>query len=239
MRVISCKNYEQMSKIAAGFIKTLVQAKPEAVLGLATGSTPEGLYKELVSAYQNGELDFSQVHTVNLDEYEGLGPQHEQSYRYFMNDKLFKHINVKEENTYVPDGLAKNIEAMLADYEALIDSFGGVDLQLLGLGHDGHIGFNEPCDHFEQKTHRVKLNSITLEANKRFFANIDEVPKYAYTQGIGSIMKAKQIVMIVSGADKKEILHKVLYGPVCPEVPASILQFHKNVIVIADEKALA
>lgn len=209
------------------------------MLGLATGSTPIGAYKNLVEKYEQGDLDFSQVTTVNLDEYKGLPRENDQSYYYFMHDNLFDHVNVKPENTHLPDGTKEDANEECARYEELIRSLGGQDLQLLGLGHNGHIGFNEPDTVFEKTTHCVDLQESTIEANKRFFASADDVPKQAYTMGIGTIMQAKKILVVVSGEDKADTVAKAFFGPVTPEVPASILQFHKDVILVADEAALS
>ena len=228
-----------MSKKAANIIASQVVLKPDCVLGLATGSTPIGAYKNLVEKYEQGDLDFSQVTTVNLDEYKGLPRENDQSYYYFMHDNLFDHANVKPENTHLPDGTKEDANEECARYEELIRSLGGQDLQLLGLGHNGHIGFNEPDTVFEKTTHCVDLQESTIEANKRFFASADDVPKQAYTMGIGTIMQAKKILVVVSGEDKADTVAKAFFGPVTPEVPASILQFHKDVILVADEAALS
>ena len=236
-RVIVVKNPEEMGVIAADQFEAEIQRKPACVIGLATGSTPLPLYRELIRREKAGKIDFSRVRSANLDEYKGLAPNHEQSYRKFMQDNLFDHISIKPENTIVPDGLATDVQAMCEAYEAKIEEWGGVDLQLLGIGHDGHIGFNEPEDHFPTMTHEVKLTDMTIDANKRFFESIDDVPKSAFTMGIGTIMAAKKIVMVVTGADKKDILHKTFWGPVTPEIPASILQFHPDVTLICDEAA--
>ena len=231
------KTYEEMSALAASMIGAQVILKPDCVLGLATGSSPIGTYKKLVESCEKGILDFSGVRTVNLDEYCGLSGDNPNSYRYFMNDNLFDHVNIDKENTHVPNGFAEDLEAEAARYEAFIESLGGVDLQLLGIGHNGHIGFNEPCDHFPKMTHEVELTAMTREANKRFFASLDEVPTAAFTMGIGTVMAARKVMLIATGADKKEILHKSFFGPVTPEVPASILQFHPDVTVICDAAA--
>ena len=196
-------------------------------------------YKNLVEKYEQGDLDFSQVTTVNLDEYKGLPRENDQSYYYFMHDNLFDHVNVKPENTHLPDGTKEDSDEECARYEELIRTLGGQDLQLLGLGHNGHIGFNEPDAIFEKATHCVDLQESTIEANKRFFASADDVPKQAYTMGIGTIMQAKKILVVVSGEDKADTVAKAFFGPVTPEVPASILQFHKDVILVADEAALS
>lgn len=239
MRILKVKNYDEMSKKAAAVIAAQIVAKPDSVLGLATGSTPIGTYQYLVKKYQERELDFSGIKTANLDEYKGLTKENDQSYYYFMNTNLFQHVNVDMNNTNIPNGMAEDADAECSRYEEVIKELGGVDLQLLGLGHDGHIGFNEPEDHFAKQTHCVDLTEMTIEANKRFFASADDVPKQAFTMGIGTIMRAKKVLMIVSGKDKAPILKEALYGPVTPQVPASILQFHPDAIVIADEDALS
>lgn len=239
MQIYRAKDYEDMSRKAANIIASQVVLKPDCVLGLATGSTPIRAYKNLVEKYEQGDLDFSQVTTVNLDEYKGLPRENDQSYYYFMHDNLFDHVNVKPENTHLPDGTKEDANEECARYEELIRSLGGQDLQLLGLGHNGHIGFNEPDAVFEKTTHCVDLQESTIEANKRFFASADDVPKQAYTMGIGTIMQAKKILVVVSGEDKADTVAKAFFGPVTPEVPASILQFHKDVILVADEAALS
>ena len=237
MRVLKTADYNEMSRKAANIIAAQVITKPDCVLGLATGSSPIGTYKELIRMYENGDLDFSQVKSVNLDEYKGLPRENDQSYYYFMHKHLFDRVNIKLENTNVPDGTQEDAAKECARYEALIESMGGVDIQLLGLGHNGHIGFNEPAEQFDKVTHCVDLQPSTIEANKRFFASADDVPKQAYTMGIGTIMNAKKIVVVVSGEDKAEIVKKAFFGPVTPNVPASILQFHPDVTVVCDAAA--
>ncbi len=239
MRIIRTKDYDDMSRKAANIIGALVVTKPDCVLGLATGSTPVGAYRHLVNAYREGDLDFSQVKSVNLDEYKGLPRENEQSYYYFMHDHLFKHVNIDPKNTHLPDGTEPDSDKACADYNRVIASMGGVDLQLLGLGHDGHIGFNEPNDEFDKETHCVDLTQMTIEANQRFFNSIDEVPRQAYTMGIATIMRAKCVLMVVSGKDKAQILKDAFFGPITPKVPASVLQLHPNFILVADEDALA
>ena len=239
MRLIRAKDYNDASRKMANLLSAQVVLKPDCVLGLATGSSPVGTYKELIRRCANGDLDFSQVRTVNLDEYVGLSPEHDQSYAYFMHHNLFDHINIAPENVHLPDGLDPDAERQGKLYDDLIHSLGGVDMQLLGIGHDGHIGFNEPCDTFVGKTHEVELEEITREANKRFFNSIDEVPTAAYTMGIGTVMSARKILLVATGKDKAEIVKKSFFGPVTPMVPASILQFHPDVTVIADEAALS
>ncbi|MCI8832532.1 MAG: glucosamine-6-phosphate deaminase [Lachnospiraceae bacterium] len=239
MKIYKVKDYEEMSRKAAAVIASQIISKPDSVLGLATGSTPIGTYKHLVAAYKAGDLDFSQIKSANLDEYRGLTKDNDQSYYYFMNNHLFQHVNIDPANTNIPDGTNNDPDAECARYEEVIKSLGGVDLQLLGLGHDGHMGFNEPCDHFDKITHCVDLTEMTIEANKRFFASADDVPRQAYTMGCGTIMRAKKILILVSGADKADILYQVVNGPVTPQVPASLLQFHPDVILIADEAAMS
>lgn len=236
-RILVAENAAEAGKLAADVFEAEIQRKPACVIGLATGSTPLPLYAELINREKQGKIDFTKVRSANLDEYKGLAPDHEQSYRKFMQDNLFNHISIKPENTIVPLGQAEDIKKMCEEYEEKIENWGGVDLQLLGIGHDGHIGFNEPCDHFPAMTHEVELTEMTIDANKRFFESIDDVPKAAITMGIGTIMAAKKIVMIVTGADKKEILKKTFWGPVDPQVPASILQFHPDVVLICDKDA--
>lgn len=239
MRVYCAKDYNHASRVAANIISAQVIMKPDCVLVLATGSTPIGTYEELIRRYEQGDLDFSKVHSINLDEYRGLSPENDQSYRYFMNTHLFDKINIDKKNTYVPDGLEPDKEKACRDYEEIIRVHGGVDLQVLGLGHNGHIGFNEPGSVFEKETHCVTLSETTREANARFFSSMDEVPTEAYTMGIGSIMQAKKIIVIVTGEGKREIVKKAFQGPITPDVQASVLQLHNDVILVGDEAALA
>lgn len=236
-RIIVAKDPAQVGKLAADVFEDVLSRKPAGVIGLATGSTPLPLYRELIQREKDGKIDFSKVRSANLDEYKGLAPDHPQSYRRFMQENLLDHISIKPENTIVPLGQAEDVQAMCAAYEAQIEAWGGVDLQLLGIGHDGHIGFNEPDTYFPDMTHEVKLTEMTIEANKRFFESADDVPRAAFTMGIGTIMAARKIVMVVTGADKREILHKTFWGPVDPQVPASILQFHPDVTLICDQAA--
>ena len=237
VNLIKAADPKEVGKLAADLFEALIRTKPACVIGLATGSTPLPLYQELIAREKAGKIDFTRVRSANLDEYKGLAPDHPQSYRRFMQENLFDHISIKPENTIVPDGLAEDVRAMCEAYERKIEAWGGVDLQLLGIGHDGHIGFNEPADHFPGMTHEVELTAMTRDANKRFFASLDEVPTAAFTMGIGTVMAAKKIVMVVTGADKHDILMKSFFGPVTPEVPASILQFHPDVTVICDAAA--
>lgn len=239
MKVYRAKDYNDMSRKAANIISALVITKPDCVLGLATGSSPIGTYKKLIEGYENGDLDFSEVKSVNLDEYKGLTKENDQSYYYFMYHNLFKHININLANTNVPDGTEPDSEKECFRYNKVIDDMGGVDLQFLGLGHNGHIGFNEPEDSFPKLTHCVDLQESTIEANKRFFADINDVPRQAYTMGIQTIMKAKKILMVVSGEDKAQVLYDAVNGPITPHVPASILQLHNDTIIVADEAALS
>lgn len=239
MRIYKTKDYEDMSRKAANIISAQVIMKPDCVLGLATGSTPIGLYKQLVEWFEKGDLDFSKVQTVNLDEYKGLNRENDQSYYYFMHDNLFDHINIPEENTHLPNGMEMDSEKECARYTKLIQSMGGVDLQLLGIGHNGHIGFNEPSESFDKEVHCVNLTQSTIEANKRFFASADDVPKQAYTMGIKTIMQAKKILIVANGEGKADIVRDAFFGPITPQVPASVLQLHNDVTLVADEAALS
>ena len=239
MIIYRAKDYKDMSRKAANIISAQVIMKPNCTLGLATGSTPLGIYDQLTEWYKKGDLDFSAVHSVNLDEYRGLPKENDQSYYYFMHKNLFDRVNIRSENTNVPNGMEPDAEKECRRYEKLIADLGGIDLQLLGLGHNGHIGFNEPADHFPKETHCVDLQERTIEANKRFFASIDDVPRQAYTMGIGTIMNARKILIIVSGEDKSEIVRDAFFGPITPQVPASILQLHPDVSLVADEAALS
>lgn len=239
MKIYKAKDYKDMSRKAADIISAQVIMKPNCVLGLATGSTPIGTYAQLVEWYNKGDLDFSEVTTVNLDEYKGLPRTNDQSYYYFMHQHLFDRVNIDPERTNVPNGMEPDAEKECGRYEELIRSLGGVDLQLLGLGHNGHIGFNEPGEAFEKETHCVDLTESTIEANKRFFASADDVPKQAYTMGIKTIMQAKKILIVVNGENKADIVERAFFGPVTPEVPASILQLHNDVTLVGDEAALA
>ena len=237
MRMIQTKDYEAMSAAAARLIAAQITLKPNCVLGLATGSSPVGIYRNLIAWNKAGALDFSQVRSVNLDEYAGLTPDHEQSYAHFMRYNLFDHVNIDLNHTHVPSGIHGDGEC--ERYDQLIASLGGIDLQLLGLGVNGHIGFNEPDDHFSLGTHKVTLTDSTRQANKRFFASIDEVPTHAYTMGVRDILQARRVVMVASGANKARAVKEAFFGPVTPQVPASILQYHPDFILVADAEALS
>lgn len=239
MKIYVTEDYQTMSRKAANILSAQVILNPTSVLGLATGSTPVGMYKQLIDWYKKGDLDFSQVRTVNLDEYVGLAPDHDQSYRYFMQTNFFDHINISPENTNLPNGQAADLAAECQRYNEVIRSQGGIDVQLLGMGHNGHIGFNEPGDAFELETHVVDLTERTIEANARFFASPNEVPRQALTMGIKTIMQARQILVVVSGEDKADAVKAALTGPVTPKVPASILQMHPNVVLVADKAAMS
>lgn len=239
MRIYCEKDYDAMSRRAAAVIAAQVVSKPDCVLGLATGSSPVGTYKQLIQWCGQGDLSFHEVRSVNLDEYYGLAPEHDQSYRYFMQANLFNHVDIVPGNTNVPSGLAADPAAECARYERVVADLGYADLQLLGMGRNGHIGFNEPCDHFPLATHLVDLTESTIEANARFFASAGDVPRQALTMGIGTIMKARKILVVVSGADKAEAVYNAFRGPVTPEVPASILQLHPDVTLVGDESALS
>ncbi len=231
-------NYTKASRKAANIISAQIVMKPNSVLGLATGSSPIGTYEFLVDWYKKGDLDFSEISTVNLDEYQGLDGENDQSYRYFMNQHLFNHVNINKDNTYVPNGNGDEAQEC-ARYDATIESLGGVDLQLLGMGHNGHIGFNEPGDVFAKGTHCVALAQTTIEANARLFSDISEVPTHAFTMGIKTIMSAKKILVIISGKEKAEMVKQAFLGPITPMVPASILQLHNDVTIIGDADALS
>lgn len=238
MRIYEEKNYKDVSKRAADIIVAQITLNPKSVLGLATGSTPVGMYQQLIKKYEKGNLDFSKVTTVNLDEYKGLAPKNEQSYRYFMNQNLFDFVNIDKDHTFVPDGIEKNSEKACKEYNKVLEKVGSPDIQVLGIGANGHIGFNEPGDAFIKDTHCVDLSKSTIEANSRFFEKKEEVPKQAYTMGIKNIMSAKRILLLATGEAKADALYKALCGSITPQVPASILQLHPDVIVVADKEAL-
>ncbi|GIP45552.1 glucosamine-6-phosphate deaminase [Paenibacillus sp. J45TS6] len=237
MNIRTFDQEKELNTTGAELIASLLQSKPKAVLGLATGSSPVGIYNELIDMYNRGLVSFASASSFNLDEYVGLPVNHPESYRSFMNEKLFNHVDIKLENTHVPDGNAPDLDAECAHYEQLLNDHGPVDLQLLGIGHNGHIGFNEPGVSLTGSTHVVDLKEETLKANARFFPSIDDVPKQAITMGVASILKAKQIVLIARGEDKAEIIRTALTGPITTECPASLLQCHPNVTVLLDRGA--
>lgn len=237
MKIYRADNYGDLSKKAGEILGAVIALYPDSVLGLATGSTPVGAYEILVQKYREGLLDFSEIKTMNLDEYQGLGREDEQSYAYFMEKHLFSKVNIRRENTYIPDGTNLDEKAACEAYEAVLKRLGAPRIQLLGLGHDGHIAFNEPGKSFPEGVHCAELNARTIQANKRFFEKEEDVPRRSYTMGIGNIMRAKSILMLVSGAEKADIFREMLYGPVTPRVPASVLRFHPDVTIIADAAA--
>lgn len=237
MRIVLAEDYRDMSRKAANIISAQIILKPGSILGLATGSTPVGIYRQLAEWYRKGDLDFSEAATVNLDEYYGLGSADEQSYHYFMEKNFFSQVNLRPERHFLLDGKNEDSDAECARYEALIASLGGIDLQLLGLGHNGHIGFNEPAETFAGGVHLVNLAERTIEANRRFFPSAEAVPAQAYTMGIQTILHAEKILLAVSGEDKAEVLRQVIKGPVSPRVPGSVLQLHPDVVVVADKAA--
>ena len=237
MRIIVAKDYETMSKQAAIVLAGQIIYKPNSVLGLATGSTPVGTYRELVHMYNQGLLDFRQVVTFNLDEYYGVGPEDEFSYHRFMQDNLFSHINAVPENLHIPNGLARDVEAECKNYEAMIAEAGGIDLQVLGIGRNGHIGFNEPGSEFNGVTRLVDLDEDTIAANSRFFLSPDQVPRQALSMGIKSIMRARRILLLANGAGKAQAIRDMIYGSITPAMPASVLQLHPDVTVIVDAEA--
>lgn len=239
MRLIRAKDYQDASRKVANIISAQVILKPDCVLGLATGSSPVGAYQQLIQWCDKGDVDFSQTKTVNLDEYVGLAADHDQSYSYFMHHNLFDHINIDPANTHLPNGLELDDTKECPRYDAVIRDLGGVDLQLLGIGANGHIGFNEPAEEFVTGTHRVDLTQSTIAANSRFFEDESMVPRQAYTMGMLDIMQAKRIVMIATGANKAQAVYDAFCGPVAPQMPASILQLHPDFVLVADEEALA
>ena len=239
MKICRAKDYNDMSRKAANLISAQIIMKPNCVLGLATGSTPVGTYRQLVEWYEKGDLDFSEVMTANLDEYKGLTRENPQSYYYFMNENLFGKVNINKTRTFLPDGTEPDSKTACENYNEILRAVGDVDLQLLGLGHNGHIGFNEPGESFSTETHCIDLSEQTIKANARFFETLEEVPRQAYTMGVKTIMSARRILIIVSGEDKAEIVKRAFFGPITPQVPASILQLHRNVTLVADEAALS
>ena len=237
MELIVCKTYEEVSQVSAKVVAEVMKAKPNAVLGLATGSTPEGMYAELVKMNKAGEIDFSDITTVNLDEYYPISPENDQSYRYFMNKNLFDHVNIDKSRTNVPDGAAPDGEAEAKRYEAFVRSLGGADIQVLGIGRNGHIAFNEPDEELVPETHVTGLTEDTIDANARFFASAADVPTKALTMGMGTILSAKKIIIIATGAGKHAALSQLLKGTVTTKCPASFLNLHNNVVVVCDEAA--
>lgn len=235
MKLIQVRTEEELGRYAADIFSKEIEMNQSLVMGLATGSTPLPLYRELIRRYEEGTLDFSNVRSVNLDEYVGLPRTHDQSYRFFMEENLFRHINIDPDNTHLPNGVAEDPETECERYDTLIDQIGGIDLQLLGIGLNGHIGFNEPADSFSSHTQMVRLTESTIQANARFFADPADVPKYAFTLDIRHIMLAKKIVL-VAGSNKKDILDRAMHGDITPQVPASALQMHRDITVIFAEE---
>ena len=239
MKIVRARDYDDMSRKVANLIAAQVILKPTTILGLATGTTPIGTYQQLIKAYENGDLDFSQVRTYNLDEYRGLTHDDPQSYHFFMNDQLFNHINIDPANVHVPDGSNPDADAACSEYDRMVEEAGYCDLQLLGIGRNGHIGFNEPDEVFSKGTHCVDLTQSTIEANARLFEREEDVPRQAYTMGTQTIMNARMVVVAANGEKKAQAVHDMCFGPITPQCPASILQLHPNVVVVADEEALA
>ena len=237
IKVIVCENYEDMSARAAAIFAQQVKEKPNSVLGFATGSTPVGMYRELIRMHKEEGLDFSAVTSFNLDEYYPISPENDQSYRYFMEKNLFEHINIAKESTHVPNGSAEDAEAECAAYDRRIEEMGGIDLQVLGIGVNGHIAFNEPDEALISGTHVTSLTESTIEANSRFFASKDEVPRHALTMGIGSIMHARKIVLLATGANKRDAIAKVLSGKISTDCPASVLNLHADTVIFCDSAA--
>ena len=235
MKIIICKNYDEISKVASNLICDEINKKPDITLGLATGSSPIGTYKELINLYNEGKVDFTKVKTFNLDEYYNLSKSNKQSYDYFMKENFFNHININLNNTHIPNGLANDIETECKEYDLSILNNGGIDLQILGIGSNAHIAFNEPSNTFKVGTSLVNLTQSTIQANSRFFEKIEDVPTQAISMGIGSIFKAKKIILIASGKSKAEAIYKTLNEDINPQVPSSILQLHNDVTLILDE----
>lgn len=238
MNVVKCDNYDEMSLCAANEIADVVRKKPNAVLGLATGSTPVGMYDILSQMYSDGKLDFSQITSINLDEYYPISPDNRQSYRYFMNQNLFSRVNIDLSRTHVPSGIAEDIETECREYDKLIDTLGGIDIQVLGIGRNGHIGFNEPGEELYVGTHVTQLTQSTIDANSRFFSEDEIIPDRALTMGIGSIFKARKIIILASGESKREAVSYLLSEKISTECPASLLNLHENVTLICDNDAL-
>ncbi len=237
MRIIICDNYEEMSKKAAILVASQVNMKPDCVLGLATGSTPEGMYQKLIEMYNNNEVDFSSVVSFNLDEYYPITKSNVKSYDYFMRKKLFSHINIPAENINIPNGDADDAEAECDEYERLIDMRGGIDLQILGIGQNGHIGFNEPDIILHSRTHKTELTESTINANSRFFDSPDDVPKSALTMGIATILKSKKILLLASGKNKHDAINKLVSGTITTACPATMLNIHNDLVIICDKEA--
>ena len=237
MKIHIVNNYDEMSKLSAKLVADQIIKNPKSVLGLATGSTPEGMYREIVKMYEEGKLSFKEITTFNLDEYYGLDPKHFQSYRYFMESHLLSKVDINQDNVYIPNGMCTSIEDTCKEYDEFIEKSGGIDLQILGIGINGHIGFNEPGDEFVANTHLVDLTDATLDANSRFFESQEDVPSQAITMGMESIMQAKSIILMASGKSKADAIHMAIEGPITPQVPASILQLHSDVIIVIDREA--
>lgn len=238
IKVMICEDYDTVSQKAAAILAGVISLRPDCALGLATGSSPVGMYRELVKKYESGELDFSQVRSYNLDEYYPIDPENDQSYHSFMDTHLFRHVNMESANVHMPSGSARDIQAACEAYEVMLAEAGGIDIQVLGIGQNGHIGFNEPAEAFDGRTHLVDLQESTIKANSRFFEK-EDVPRQAITMGVGSIIRARRILMMANGDAKAEAIAAALEGPITPRVPASALQLHPDVTVIIDQEAAA
>ncbi|MCI5785773.1 MAG: glucosamine-6-phosphate deaminase [Collinsella bouchesdurhonensis] len=239
MKIVRARDYTDMSRKAANIISAQVILKPNCVLGLATGDSPIGTYDQLIDWYKKGDVDFSEVSTYNLDEYFGIADDDPQSYHYFMNKHFFDHINIDPKNVHVPAGSNTDVDEVCASFDKMVADAGFCDLQLLGIGRNGHIGFNEPDDVFSKGTHCVNLTESTIEANSRLFEREEDVPRRAYTMGVQTIMNARSILVVANGEKKAQAVHDMCFGPVTPQCPASILQLHTNVTIVADDEALA
>ncbi len=237
MKILIKDNYDELSLEAANIVAEVIKNNPKAVLGLATGSSPVGMYKELVKKYNASEISFREIKTVNLDEYVGLSGDHDQSYRYFMDTNLFNHVDIDKNNTYVPNGIAENLDLETSEYDKIIESLGGQDVQVLGVGPNGHIGFNEPDTKLLMPTHVTDLAESTIEANSRFFESVDDVPKQAISMGLGSIFKAKKIVLLASGENKANAIKSLKNDYVTTQIPLTLLKLHPDVTIIVDKEA--
>lgn len=237
MKIWIGEDAKAVAERATDLIEAVIRKKPDCVLGLATGSTPLQTYQEMIERYRAGKIDYSRVRTFNLDEYYGLSPEHPQSYAYYMNHNLFQHLNIPKSNTHIPDGTAKDTTAICTQYEQMIADSGGIDLQLLGIGNNGHIGFNEPADQLEPHTHLTQLSAATIKANARFFSSDEEVPRQALTMGMSTIMSARKIVLLAVGEAKADVIKRLFDVGITTELPASLLKLHRDATILLDQAA--